>query len=167
MDVYETIQKRRSIRKYKKQPVENEKIQKILDAARLGPSAANIQPCHLIAVSDPSTLKEAYKAEWFQQAPMVIVVCGNEKSAWKRSDGLNYWVVDAAIAMQNIVLVATELGLGTCWIGAFDEGKLRKALNIPKDYKIVAMTPIGYANEQKEPTTDRKPLEAILHKEKW
>ncbi len=75
--------------------------------------------------------------------------------------------MDAAIAMQNIVLVATELGLGTCWIGAFDEGKLRKALNIPKDYKIVAMTPIGYANEQKEPATDRKPLETILHKEKW
>ena len=167
MDVYETIQKRRSIRKYTKQQVENEKIQKILNAARLGPSAANIQPCHLIVVSDPSTLKEAYKAEWFQQAPIVIVVCANEKTAWKRSDGLNYWVVDAAIAMQNIVLVASELGLGTCWIGAFDEGKLRKALNIPKDYKIVAMTPIGYANEQKEPTTDRKPIEAILHKEKW
>ena len=167
MDVYETIQKRRSIRKYTKKPVENEKIQKILDAARLGPSAANIQPCHLIAVSDPSTLKEAYKAEWFQQAPLVIVVCANEKAAWKRSDGLNYWVVDAAIAMQNIVLVATELGLGTCWIGAFDEGKLRKALNIPKDYKIVSMTPIGYADEQKEAATDRKPVEAILHKEKW
>ena len=167
MDVYETIQKRRSIRKYTKKPIENEKIQKILNAARLGPSAANIQPCHLIVVSDPSTLQEAYKAEWFQQAPMVIVVCANEKTAWKRSDGLNYWVVDAAIAMQNIVLVASELGLGTCWIGAFDEGKLRKALNIPKDYKIVAMTPIGYANEQKEPTTDRKPIEAILHKEKW
>jgi len=167
MDVYETIQKRRSIRKYTKQQVENDKIQKILNAARLGPSAANIQPCHLIVVSDPSTLKETYKAEWFQQAPMVIVVCANEKTAWKRSDGLNYWVVDAAIAMQNIVLVASELGLGTCWIGAFDEGKLRKALNIPKDYKIVAMTPIGYANEQKEPTTDRKPIEAILHKEKW
>ena len=167
MDVYETIQKRRSIRKYTKQPVENEKIQKVLDAARLGPSAANIQPCHLIVVSDPGTLKEAYKAEWFQQAPMAIVVCASEKSSWRRSDGLNYWVVDAAIAMKNIVLVATELGLGTCWIGAFDEGKLRKALNIPKDYKIVAMTPIGYAGEQKEPATDRKPLDAILHKDKW
>jgi nitroreductase len=69
--------------------------------------------------------------------------------------------------MQNIVLEATELGLGTCWIGAFDEGKLRKALNIPNDYKIVAMTPIGYADEQKEPATERKPLETFLHKEKW
>jgi nitroreductase len=167
MDVYETIQKRRSIRKYKKQPVENEKIQKILDAARLGPSAANIQPCHLILVSDPSTLRKAYGAEWFEQAPLVIVVCANEKTSWKRSDGLNYWVVDAAIAMQNIVLTATQLGLGTCWIGAFDEGKLRKALNVPNDFKIVAMTPIGYPDEQKEPATDRKTLETILHKEKW
>lgn len=94
-------------------------------------------------------------------------VSANEKTAWKRSDGLNYWIVDAAIAMQNIVLAATELGLGTCWIGAFDEGKLRKTLDIPKDYKIVAMTPIGYAAEQKEPAADRKPIETILHKEKW
>ena len=139
MDVYEAIQKRRSIRKYTKQPVENEKLQKILDAARLGPSAANIQPCHLIVVTDLSTLKEAYKAEWLQQAPTAIVVCASEKASWKRSDGLNYWIVDASIAMQNIILEATELGLGTCWIGAFDEGKLRKALNIPKDYKIVAI----------------------------
>jgi nitroreductase len=167
MHVYETMQKRRSIRKYTKQPVENEKIQKILNSARLGPSAANKQPCHLIVVSDPGRLKEAYRAEWFQQAPLVVVVCANEKVAWRRSDGLNYWVVDAAIAMQNIVLVATELGLGTCWVGAFDEGKLRKALDIPEDYKIVAMTPIGYGDERKEPVTDRKPLDTILHKEKW
>jgi len=170
MDVFEAISKRRSIRKYQNVPVEQEKINVLLEAARLGPSAANIQPCHFIVVTDPvmrASLREAYGAEWFGQAPVVIVVCANTKEAWKRRDGENYWIVDGGISMQNIVLMATELGLGTCWIAALDEGKLRKVLNIPKDFKVIAMTPVGYPAEEKPPATDRKPLESMLHKEKW
>jgi nitroreductase len=170
LNVVEVIQKRRSVRKYLDKPVEEEKINIVLEAARLGPSAANIQPCHFIVVTDPvvrASLREAYGAEWLQQAPVVIVVCANTKDAWKRRDGENYWIVDGAIAMQNVVLAATELRLGTCWIAALDEGKLRKALNIPKDFKVIAMTPVGYPAEEKPAAPDRKPLESMLHKEKW
>ncbi len=72
-----------------------------------------------------------------------------------------------AIAFQNLVLASTELGLGTCWIANFDENAVKKALNIPKDIRVVAMTPLGYPDEEKGPVTDRKPLEKIVHHEKW
>ncbi len=170
MDVFEAIQKRRSIRKYQNKPVEKEKITKVLEAARLGPSAANAQPCHFIVVTDSKmreSLRTAYKADWFLKAPAIIVVCANPNMSWRRRDGEEYWKVDGAIAMQNLILTATELGLGTCWIANFDENELKKALNIPKDFKVVAITPLGYPDEEKGPATDRNPLEAIVHSEKW
>jgi len=173
MGVFETIQKRRSIRKYQNLPVEKEKIVKVLEAARLGPSAANNQPCHFIVVTDPGireSLRGAYNRDWFLSAPVIIVVCANPKEAWRRKDGEEYWKVDGAIATQNLVLTATELGLGTCWVAGFEkngEKEIKKALNLPKNLKVVAMTPLGYPNEEKEPATDRKPLQTIVHNEKW
>ena len=170
MGVFEAIQKRRSVRKYQNQPVEKEKIAKVLEAARLGPSAANSQPCHFIVVTDSKvreSLRDAYNADWFLKAPVIIVVCANPKESWRRRDGDEYWKVDGAIAMQNLILTATELGLGTCWVVSFDEKELKKSLNIPKDFKVVAMTPLGFPDEIKGPVTDRKPLEAMVHSEKW
>ena len=170
MDVSETIEKRRSIRKYQTKPVETEKLNKILQAARLGPSAANVQPCHFIVVTKPearASLRAAYPAEWFLQAPAIIVVCANPKESWRRKDGEEFWKVDAAIAMQNLVLTSTELGLGTCWMTNFEEKELKKALNIPKEIRAVAMTPLGYPAEEKGPATERKPLNEIVHNEKW
>jgi nitroreductase len=101
------------------------------------------------------------------QAPAIIVACADPKKAWKRNDGEEYWKVDAAIAMQNLVLAATELGLGTCWIAVFNEKAVKKALNIPKHIRVVAMTPLGYPDEDKGPVTDRKTLNEIVHFEKW
>jgi nitroreductase len=170
VDIFEVVKKRRSIRKYQMRPVENEKLNRVLEAARLGPSAGNMQPCYFIVVTRLEAkqgLMAVYKAEWFVNAPVIIVVCANPKEAWRRDDGEEYWKVDAAIAMQNLVLAATELGLGTCWIAIFDEKATKKALNIPKDIRVVAMTPLGYPDEQKDPTNDRKPLEKIVHYEKW
>ena len=170
MNTFETIQKRRSIRKYKTKPVEPEKIQKLLEAARLGPSAANRQPCHFIVVTDEkakASLSEAYNQEWFLRAPVIIVGCADPEEAWGKRFGGEYWKVDAAIAMQNIVLTATELELGTCWIAAFKEKPVKKALKIPNNVKVVAMTPVGYPDERKEPATDRKPLSLIVHYNKW
>ena len=93
--------------------------------------------------------------------------CANPKEAWRRWDREEYWKVDAAITMQNLILTATELGLGTCWIAAFDEKEAKKALNIPKDIRVVAMTPLGYSEEPKTIATERKPLTQIVHHEKW
>lgn len=170
MDIFETLEKRRSIRKYQRRSVESEKIDRILEAARLGPSADNQQPCHFIVITSPKvkkSLKSAYKEDWFLQAPTIIVACVNPKQSWRRIDGEEYWKVDAAIAMQNLILASTELGLGTCWIASFDEKAAKKALNIPNDIRVVAMTPLGYPNEEKGAVTDRKPLNQMVHYEKW
>ena len=144
MNVFEALSKRRSIRKYQPKPVEEEKVAKILEAARLGPSAANMQPCSFVVVTKPEvkeSLRAAYGAEWFVQAPLIVVGCANPKEAWRRDrfDKEEYWKVDAAIALQNLVLAATELGLGSCWIANFDEKALKKALDIPKEIHAVAM----------------------------
>ena len=171
MSIIDFLKKRRSIRKYQTKPVEGEKIVEVLEAARLGPSANNQQPCYFIVVSKSEvreSLRAAHKADWFIQAPTIIVGCVNPKEAWRRgSFGEEYWKVDLAIAFQNLVLASTELGLGTCWIANFDENAVKKALNIPKDFRVVAMTTLGYPDEEKGLVNDRKPLEKIVHYEKW
>jgi len=170
VDVLEAIKKRRSIRRYKKKPVEKEKLNKVLEAARLAPSASNMQPWHFIVVTDPKTkesLRASYKREWFIQAPVIIVACAAPEKAWLRMDREEYWKVDTAIAMQNLVLASTELTLGTCWIADFNEEEAKKALGIPKHIRVVAMTPLGYPAEEKGPVSDRKPLDNIVHYNKW
>jgi len=172
VDVFEAIKKRRSIRKYKTTLVEKEKLNKVLEAARLAPSADNRQPWHFIVIVDPAkreSLRASYDEEWFVQAPAIVVVCADPKEAWRRGrvGGEEYWKVDAAIAMQNLILASTELGLGTCWIADFEENAAKKALNIPKHIRVVAMTPLGYPDEEKGPVTDRKPLNNIVHYDKW
>ena len=144
-------------------------VNKVLEAALLGPSAANKQPCHFIVVTEEAAkekLRDAYGADWFLQAPVIIVGCVDTKEAWNKLFGGEYWKVDAAIAMQNLVLTATELGLGTCWIAAFKERAAKKALNIPSNVRVVAMTPLGYPDE-KPSTQIRRPLTEIVHYNRW
>lgn len=170
MSILEVLKKRRSIRKYQTKPIEKDMLLQLLEAARLGPSAANMQPCHFIVVTAKEMrekLKASYKNDWFVNAPVIIVGCAKPKEAWRRRDREEYWKVDAAIAMQNLILAAAEAGLGTCWIAAFDEKAAKKALDIPKDVRVVAMTPLGYPDEEKGLITDRKPLENIVHYDKW
>jgi len=170
LSILEVLKKRRSIRKYQTRAVENDKVIKVLEAARLGPSADNLQPCHFIIITDEEMherLRASYNAEWFVHAPVIIVCCANPRGSWRRKDGEEYWKVDAAIAMQNLILAATEEGLGTCWITNFDEKAAKKALNIPKEIRVVAMTPLGYPAEEKALVTDRKPLDTLVHYDKW
>jgi nitroreductase len=170
LEVFEAVRTRRSIRKYKDKPVEKEKLLKILEAARLSPSASNNQHWHFIVVIDKEIrerLFPAYNRDWFVKAPVVIVACSTPSKAWSREDGEEYWKVDAAIAMQSMVLVAHELGLGTCWIAAFKEDKVKDALRIPEEVRPVALTPLGYPAEQKGPVKERKPMEEIVHYEYW
>jgi nitroreductase len=150
--------------------VEKEKLTTVLEAGRLSPSAVNQQPWHFIAVTDKAareSLLPAYNHKWFVNAPAIIVACALPNEAWSRQDREEYWKVDVAIAMQSMVLVARELGLGTCWVGAFNEDEVKKALGIPKEVRVVALTPLGYAAEQKDPVIDRKPFDEVVHYDRW
>ncbi|MCW4020764.1 MAG: nitroreductase family protein [Candidatus Bathyarchaeota archaeon] len=170
MDVFEAIKTRRSIRSYETRPVEKEKLSKVLEAIRLSPSATNSQPWRFIVVKDSKvreSLRVAYDRDWFVSAPVIIVACAVPGDAWARHDGEEYWKVDVSIAMQDLVLAAWEEGLGTCWIGAFREEEAKQSLGIPENVRVVAMTPLGYPAEEKEPVTNRKSLEEIIRYNRW
>lgn len=147
MDYFELIQQRHSVRAYRAQPVEQEKLDAVLEAARLAPTAANRQPVRIYVVKTEENsegLKKVYRPVWFTQAPYVLCVCTNRQKAWTRGDGRNYADVDAAIVTDHLVLAATALGLGTCWVGAFDSAAARELLQIPDEYEPLVLTPLGY-----------------------
>jgi nitroreductase len=171
LKVLPLIKKRRSIRKYKSTPLEKEKLEHILEAGRLAPSAANKQPWYFIVVTDPlqvANLRSSYGKPWETTAPAILAVCVDPSIAWVRKrDGETFWKVDAAIALQNMVLCATEEGIGTCWVASFDEDIARKGLQVPDGIRVVAMTPLGYPDEVKGEVTERKSLKEIVHYEKY
>lgn len=164
MDIYEIIKKRRSVRSYKPEPVEDEKLRRILEAALSAPSAANRQPIYFVVVKNEKIkhqLKNAYHATWFYTAPIIICACSIPEKAWKRSDGKNYADIDATIAMDHLILAATSEGLATCWIAAFKVADVKSILNLPPGIEPLALTPLGYPLDYPEPT-HRKPLEEIV-----
>ena len=170
MDVFEAVKNRRSIRDYEYTPVEREQLSKILEAGRLSASANNNQPWHFVVLTGKAARERvfpAYPKDWFAKAPVILVACATPEAAWSRQDGESYWKVDTAIAVQNMILVAHELGLGTCWIAAFDETKVKDAVGIPKEIRVIALMTLGYPAETKGAITERKPLEEILHYEHW
>jgi len=158
------IKKRHSVRSYLSYPVEEEKIREILEAGRLAPSACNNQPLFFVVLSgqiNVSRLKTVYNRDWFLNAPLVIVVCINRNESWQRMDAKNYGDVDAAIALDHMILMATECDLGTCWIGAFNEKEARKVLNLPEHIEPVIMASFGYPQE-KESVKKRKEFAEIV-----
>ncbi len=168
MEIFEAIKRRRSIRKYEQKAVEKEKLSKVLEAARLAPSAMNMQPYAFVVTSDSETIEKISSAcnqEW--DAPTIIVVCAFPEEAWVRDDGEEYWKADAAIAMNNMSLQACAEGLGTCWIVAFKEEKVKDILGIGAEARVVAMTPLGYPAEKKGPVTKRKTIDELVHYERW
>ncbi|HHW01589.1 MAG TPA: nitroreductase [Thermoanaerobacterales bacterium] len=147
MEYLDLIKQRHSVRAYKSDPVEQEKIDKILEAARLAPTAANRQAFKVFVIHTAGReqeLKKIYSRDWFVKAPVIIGICSIPDKAWVRRDGKNYCDIDAAIVMDHIILAATDLGLGTCWIGAFDPDAAKKVLNLDKGIEPVAFTPLGY-----------------------
>ena len=163
MDLWAAIRTRRSIRAYKPDPVPRALIEKVLEAARIAPSAANRQPWHFFVVTDAARraeLKEAYAKDWFYTAPAVIVACARPGAGWKRADGLSYAAVDVAIAFDHLTLAAWAEGLGTCWIGAFKPAELRRIMQLPTDLEPVALTPLGYPAEAGK-FNERKRLDEI------
>jgi nitroreductase len=165
MDFFELIQKRYSVRAYKSDPVDESMLQQILEAARLAPTAANRQPFHVIVfhtAGKAEVLKRIYSPQWFTEAPLVLCVCAMPDQAWRRrQDGKSYSDVDAAIVMDHIILAATALGLGTCWIGAFDPDAAREVMDLPPGMEPIAFTPIGYSADTPREKR-RKDLEAIV-----
>lgn len=173
-EVFKVIKKRRSVRKYENRPVEKEKIIKIVEAARLAPSAANGQPWRFIAVTDKELLSRMVKEslgiinKWARSAPLIIVGCSAGKNlvshyVEKAITGVNYRMIDVAIALEHLVLEAEDLGLSTCWVGWFSEKKIKKILNIPEIWKVVSLVTVGYANKSLKLKPKKKlPLDKIL-----
>ncbi len=167
MDITNLIQKRRSIRRFTDEPVSDEQVTELLDAARWAPSAGNQQPWHFYVVRDESLREQlvevAFGQSFLAQAPVVIVVCAEpERSAHRYDDRGRqlYCLQDTAAAIQNILLVAESRGLSSCWMGAFDEKQCTQVLSLPEERRPVALLPIGYPDiDPKAPR--RRPLEEI------
>jgi nitroreductase len=168
----ELAKARYSVRNYQPKPVEKEKLMIVLEAGRIAPSAANYQPWHFIVIQDPAIRKKldaTYNRSWFSQAPVVIVICGDHKEAWKRGDGKDHTDIDASIAIDHMTLAAAEIGLGTCWICNFDAKMASEVLQLPENIEPIAYLPLGYPGGDKiHPChTDRKPLGKIVHWDKF
>ncbi len=169
MDFLELAKKRYSVRAYKPDPVEDDKLQKVLEAARLAPTACNLQPFQFIVIHTKgreAELRRIYSDSWFVQAPIVICACGLPTESWRRGDGKNYCDVDVTIAMDHLTLAAADLGLGTCWIGAFDPIATRKIMGLPEEVEPVVFTSLGYPDDQPKAKT-RKSIGALVRYEHW
>ena len=166
MDIYEAIRTRRSIRAYKPDSIPEEKLNKVLEAARWAPSGKNGQPWRFVVVRD-AKIKEALvpacrNQKYLAQAPIVVAACGTDAEAYQKQGGyMTSMIIDVAIALEHMILSATAEGLGTCWIGAFSEEEVRKILNVPAHLRIVALILLGYPSETPQPKP-RKELKEIV-----
>jgi nitroreductase len=167
MAFLELVRQRRSVRKYRPDPVPAAQLDYVLEAARLAPSWGNGQCCSYLVVTDERVRHELAKAgnDWIAQAPVIIVVCADPKQSGMKGDQ-PYYMLDAGISMEHLVLAAAEQGLGTCWIGWFDEEIARQALGVPEGIRIVASTPLGFPDEETE-ARPRKSLPELVHRDRW
>lgn len=166
MEVYEAIAYRRSIRNYLDKPVEEEKIEKVLEAGRLAPSAANKQEWHFIIVRDKELREKLMKAagdqKFVAEAPVVIAACALDSGHIMKCGQPSY-SIDVAIALSFMNLQATELGLGCCWIGHFEEGEVKEILKIPETVRVVQLLTLGYFEENPPPKARKRPDEIVSY----
>ena len=165
MKVMDAIKTRRSVREYTDRPVEEEKLEQILDAARLAPSARNEQKWKIIAVTDPELRKQMVNAcnnqRFIGEAPVNLVICAHGDRMM--SCGQSARTVDCSICMAYMILEAVEQGLQSCWIGSFDPDKVREVLNIPDDYIVVAVAPLGYPTKDGKPAPKKSRDEVVVY----
>jgi nitroreductase len=169
MDIYELIRLRKSVRSYLPKEVETDKLERVLEAGRLAPSASNRQEWRFVVVKDKTTrerLAGASNHSFIAQAP-VIVACCAETDGHLMPCGLPSFSIDVAIAIDHITLAAVDEGLGTCWIGGFNAEKAKEVLNIPKEVYVVELLPIGYPSDPSEAQKSRKALQEIVRYESW
>lgn len=168
MNVHQAIKIRRSVRSYKPDPVPEEKLKKVLEAARLAPSAHNEQEWKFVVIRDAKRreqLSEAAGQSFIAEAPVIIVAVGLDPEHVMRSGNPAY-AVDLAIAIDHMTLAAVEEGLGTCWVGAFSQNEVKEILKIPARYKVVVLLPLGFPADKPGPKS-RKNLEEIVCDENY
>jgi nitroreductase len=169
MEFSELLTARYSVRAYKPDPIPEETLQQVLEAARLAPTAANRQPFRVILIHTrgrEQELQRVYHHSWFTQAPLIVCVCAVPEEAWVREDRRSYCDVDAAIALDHLILAAANLGLGTCWIAHFDVQAAREILQVPQSVEPLLFTPLGYPADHIRPKK-RRPLADLVRFEKW
>jgi nitroreductase len=171
MSILDVIRARRSVRAYQNKPIPEDVFLRVMEAARLAPSGKNTQPWKFILVKDQARkreLAEASRGQLFMaEAPLIIVACGYpERSYQKQGNYMQSWPIDVTIAIDHLMLQAQAEGLGTCWIGAFDENTVKQILGVPPGVKVLALTPLGYPAESPR-DRGRKNLEAIVSYEKY
>ncbi len=170
MDVYEAIIKRKSVRSFKDEEVPDEIISRLLEAARLAPSASNRQEWRFVVVRDQvmrKKLAEAARGQKFVAEAPVVLACCAETDEHVMACGQLCYPIDVAIAMDHITLCAAGEGLGTCWIGAFEEEPVKQLLGIPSPVRVVGLLPIGYPTDPSSVKKKRLPLEEIVKYERW
>ncbi len=166
MEFMDVVHKRRSIRRYKPDPIPEEKLRAVLEAARLAPSWGNRQCWKYIIVTDENLKKKITMRDWAAQAPIVIVGCADPSKSGNKFEQ-TYYMLDMGISMEHLMLAAAEQGLGTCWIGGqYEESVIKQTLGIPQEFRVVALTPLGFPDEAPEPRT-RKSLDEISSRNKW
>lgn len=171
MKFIELAEKRCSIRNFRQDPIPEAVLKEILTAGQLAPSAKNLQPYQFIVVTAEAgldALAAAYPAPFFREAPVAVVICSEEEKGWVRSryDHKNYTDVDCAIAMDHMSLAATDLGLGSCWIGAFNPDLVKTAMGIPEGVEPLNMLLLGYPNAEGL-DKKRKPLDELVRYDHW
>lgn len=169
MEFTEVIKKRYSVRAYKPDPVEEDKLHQVLEAARLAPTAADKQPFQLIVLHTrgrEAELRQIYDREWFTQAPLLLCACALPDEGWVHRDGKNHCEIDVTIVMDHLTLAATNMGLGTCWVAAFDIAAARKTLRLPDHADPLIFTPLGYPADVAGPK-ERKPLSELVRYDHW
>ena len=157
MSLLDVIFRRRSIRRYESEAVPDEVLKNILEAGRLAPSGDNLQPWHFIVITDPEIKRRLSTGTWrrfIKDSAFTIAGCGDKNSKWS--------TVDVAIALENMVLAAEAQGVGSCWIGAFEEADIKQLLAIPDNLKVVALVSFGYPAEKPSPR-NKKTIDEIIH----
>ena len=174
MTFLDLVRRRHSVRAYRPDPVPDDLLASVLEAGRLAPTASNRQPFRIIVVRTrgrEAELRRIYDSEWFVQAPLILCVCAVPSEAWRRTmyDGRSHADVDASIVMDHLILAAADLGLGTCWIAAFDPAAAREVLAIPNEAEPMLFTPLGFAvDESSSPRhAERRPLDELVRYERW
>jgi nitroreductase len=166
MEFQELIRRRYSVREYAAAPVSEGALERILEAGRLAPTAANRQPFRIVVLDTGSrheALGRVYPRPWFLQAPIVICVCGVPEEAWVRKDGRSHLDVDAAIVMDHMILAATDEGLGTCWIANFDVGAAREVFELRACEVPLLLTTLGHAADRPTPK-QRRSLDLLVRR---
>jgi len=170
MSIFDIMKSRRSVRKYKNDTIPDQVLTQVLEATRIAPSGKNLQPWKFIIVRKREKREKLAVASnnqsFVAQAPVVIVACGFPDMCYQNQGSyMKSWPIDVSIALDHLMLMAREQGLGTCWIGAFKEDEVKRILSIPDEVRVVALTPLGYPDEEPRGRGRKKLGEIISYEE--